>query len=712
MRHAKDARTHRDLRAAITLCTALMVTLAAAWAAAGVTQAAAPVRAPVVHIRQSRLHKALAVASRPLTLDTGRRFTMIAVTCDAPPARRQVGLRLRAGRDGVTWGPWMQAQLEVTRSHGRALAYVDPFWTGDARFVQVAATASGAERHVRLTDVHIVTIDASVGAAGTTRGAAVADPLTTSSPVGAAVRRLSSAPPEPAIVSRAGWGADESLRKNAPVFAPVKMAFIHHTDTGNDYTAAQAPAIVRAIYAYHTQTLGWNDIGYNFLIDRYGTIYEGRYGGVDQGVVGAQVLGFNTGSTGIALIGTFSKVAPPAAALAALEDLLAWKLSLTGLDPTGTTQMTCGETQKFKAGTVVTLPVIAGHRDANSTDCPGDALYALLPAVRQAVAARMAAATPTPTPTPTPLTVTLALSATRIDAGARVTCSGSVTDADGAPASGTVTVQRRSAVSGDWTAWRTATLTGAGAYSLSARLTTAPRDWQFRAAMLEGGADDPVALSPVQSLHVGAPEPWSVTLALSAAKIRAGATVTCSGSVKTVTGLPGAGLVTVQRRSADGGSWRAWRTAALTSAGAYSVTATLTVAPREWQFRAHMAADAVNLTASSAVQDLSVAVPPPPPWQVTLNLSPARVSAGGRVRFSGRVTSAAGAPGSGAVTLQRCPASGGAWQAWKTATLDAEGRFSVTAKITTRGLWRFRARMAATASAQTGFSAPRRLLVP
>ena len=154
---------------------------------------------------------------------------------------------------------------------------------------------------------------------------------------------------------------------------------------------ADAPALVRGIYAYHTQTLGWDDIGYNFLIDRYGTIYEGRSGGVSRGVIAAQALGFNTGSTGIAMIGTFTGVAPPAAALSSLEKLLAWKLSLCGLDPLSTVTMTCGMTERFKAGARIVLPVIAGHRDVNATACPGDALYALLPAIRRGVAALIAA---------------------------------------------------------------------------------------------------------------------------------------------------------------------------------------------------------------------------------------------------------------------------------------------------------------------------------
>src|SRR5450759_1073070 len=200
------------------------------------------------------------------------------------------------------------------------------------------------------------------------------------------------------------------------------MAFVHHTAGGNDYTKADAPAIVRGIYAYHTQALGWDDVGYNFLIDRFGTIYEGRYGGVTKGVVGAQVLGFNTGSTGISVIGTYISKAPSAAAVISLEDLLAWQISLGGLDPSGSAKMTCGSTEKFKAGATVTLPVIAGHRDANYTECPGNALYALLPTVRATVGRLL---------DPTKWVVTLNVSAASIPANSTVTYSGSVTTATG-----------------------------------------------------------------------------------------------------------------------------------------------------------------------------------------------------------------------------------------------------------------------------------------
>ena len=163
------------------------------------------------------------------------------------------------------------------------------------------------------------------------------------------------------------------------------MAFVHHTDSGNDYTAAEAPAIMRAIYAYHTKSLHWSDIGYNFLIDRYGVIYEGHYGGVSRGVVGAQVLGFNTGSTGISVIGTFTGATPPSRAVTSLERLLEWKLDIHHVDPMGTGTLVCGYGEKFATGQRVKFPAIAGHRDANYTDCPGGRLYSQLPDVRRVV---------------------------------------------------------------------------------------------------------------------------------------------------------------------------------------------------------------------------------------------------------------------------------------------------------------------------------------
>jgi flagellar hook assembly protein FlgD len=178
------------------------------------------------------------------------------------------------------------------------------------------------------------------------------------------------------------------LRRADPDFAPVKMAFVHHTVSGNSYSRGEAPAAVRAIYYYHVRSVGFNDLGYNFLIDHYGTIYEGRYGGVTAGVIGAQTFGFNTGSTGVALIGSFDSSSPPASSLTALKKLLAWKLDVHHAKPTSSARMTCRADEKYKAGQTVVLPAVSGHRNANYTACPGDALYAKLAGIRASAASR------------------------------------------------------------------------------------------------------------------------------------------------------------------------------------------------------------------------------------------------------------------------------------------------------------------------------------
>ncbi|MDI5965210.1 peptidoglycan recognition protein family protein [Streptantibioticus silvisoli] len=194
--------------------------------------------------------------------------------------------------------------------------------------------------------------------------------------------------PRPAIVSRAGWKADESLRETAFAYTgTTKAVFVHHTATSNDYACADAPAIVRGIYRYHVRAEGWRDIGYNFLIDKCGRIYEGRAGGVTRAVLGAHTLGFNTDTTGVAVIGTFTKAKPSAAAVRALERLAAWKLGLTGVNAAGRTTLTSAGSNKYAPGVRVSLNTISGHRDGFTTACPGTKLYAQLPAVRRAAAA-------------------------------------------------------------------------------------------------------------------------------------------------------------------------------------------------------------------------------------------------------------------------------------------------------------------------------------
>ncbi|MEU8588172.1 peptidoglycan recognition protein [Streptomyces sp. NPDC048664] len=193
--------------------------------------------------------------------------------------------------------------------------------------------------------------------------------------------------PRPRIVTRAGWGADESLRESGFVYTgAVKVAFVHHTASGNNYSCSQAPSVIRSIYRYHVVSSGWRDIGYNFLIDKCGTIYEGRAGGVDKPVMGAHTLGFNTNSTGIAVLGTFTGSAPSAASVNAIASLTAWKLGLSGMDPRAKTYLTSGGGNRFPKGEDAHLNVISGHRDGFATECPGAMLYGRLGAARTAAA--------------------------------------------------------------------------------------------------------------------------------------------------------------------------------------------------------------------------------------------------------------------------------------------------------------------------------------
>src|SRR5436189_120669 len=140
-------------------------------------------------------------------------------------------------------------------------------------------------------------------------------------------------------------------------------ALVHHTAGSNSYSRAQSAAIVRGIEVYHVKGNGWNDIGYNFLIDKYGQVFEGRYGGIDKNVIGAHAEGFNTGSFGVALLGTYTSAAPPAVAQTALENLLAWRLDVAHVDALSTVTVASGGNPKYPAGVPVALRAVSGHRD-------------------------------------------------------------------------------------------------------------------------------------------------------------------------------------------------------------------------------------------------------------------------------------------------------------------------------------------------------------
>jgi hypothetical protein len=196
--------------------------------------------------------------------------------------------------------------------------------------------------------------------------------------------------PRPRLHSRRDWGANEDLRDGSPVYiATIKQVHVHHTVNSNDYARDDVPALIRGMYAYHTQSLGWSDIGYNFLVDRFGRIWVGRAGGAARPVRGAHTLGFNATSTGVSVIGNFDVATPSAAVIAGIARVASWKLDMYSRDPQGRTTVTSEGSDKFPVNRRVTLPVIDGHRDTNDTACPGQHLYDALPAVRRRTRARM-----------------------------------------------------------------------------------------------------------------------------------------------------------------------------------------------------------------------------------------------------------------------------------------------------------------------------------
>ena len=187
---------------------------------------------------------------------------------------------------------------------------------------------------------------------------------------------------------RRGAPTRGSARGPPSYAADVRFAIVHHTAGENGYSRSEAAAIVKGIQLFHVQGNGWNDIGYNFLVDRFGTIYEGRFGGADRNVVGAHAMGFNTGSVGIALLGTYEDAAPSAAAQDAIARLVAWRLDLAHVDPTAFLTFISGGSDRYASGIPVLLNGVSGHRDTGFTACPGDVLYGRLGTI--AASARVA----------------------------------------------------------------------------------------------------------------------------------------------------------------------------------------------------------------------------------------------------------------------------------------------------------------------------------
>jgi uncharacterized protein with LGFP repeats len=298
-----------------------------------------------------------------------KQFELLGIECNggADP-----GIQVRTRTATGDWSEWLDAPLghghgpDDARRARRAMT--DPVWTGPAQLFELRASRPLAG--ARVVFVHS-------GAAAHASALRLVD------------TGLAAGPGQPRIVARSSWATAACKPRVPSVPGTVELVFVHHTVNSNSYRPSQSPALIRSICLFHKYGNGWNDIGYNFVVDRYGQIFEARAGGVDEPVVGAQAGGYNLYSSGVALLGSFSGSAPGRQAFDALARLVAWKLSLHGVsvpgDVTVEVTRTGGPYSRYRPGSQVRLNRIAGHRDADTTSCPGTALYRQLPRLRQRV---------------------------------------------------------------------------------------------------------------------------------------------------------------------------------------------------------------------------------------------------------------------------------------------------------------------------------------
>jgi hypothetical protein len=357
------ARPRRVLTTALTVAVLVGLPAVPAWGTPSGADSSTPARVGAPHTL------AAATPASTSAVSPGFRADFVAVTWTGAAAAAQVRFR-----HGGAWGPWQDMGEDGVEEPGRFGSALVPAHHADGYQVRVPAGVRAPRT------VAINTTDGSRAAA---------------TPVAAAAATASA----PTYLSRAAWGADETLRfdsaghENWPAeYFPVQKLTVHHTATANG--DPDPAATVRAIYRYHAIDRGWGDIGYQFLVDEAGRVYEGRHTDDDaatpmafdasgRGVVGAHVAGWNSGNIGISLLGTLTDRRPTAAAQRALEQVLADLAARTRINPTGS-----GTYTNPVNGSTWTGANVPGHRDFGATECPGGVTYALLPTIRQRVAAR------------------------------------------------------------------------------------------------------------------------------------------------------------------------------------------------------------------------------------------------------------------------------------------------------------------------------------
>ena len=355
--------------------------------------------------------RALSTGKRTTTLLPAQSvspFTLVGLTWIGPVSLG-TEFKVRVRESGV-WSAWFKLEYGEYQGVGKdgsesvdTRVGSDPLLTGLADGVEVIMESSTgvvpSQMKVTLVNSQVTKQDKSIGQQSIRMANSETGMQTQSMTalVGAAISPQGALVARPRIVSRAEWGADETWRDPVPrVGSTLRAGIVHHTASTNNYTADQAPAQMRNLYAYFTQSLNYADMGYNFLVDKYGTIYEGRSGcavgavDCDSATIpaqGAHTAGLNAETFGVSAIGNYDVLAPenPAAMVESIASLMAWKLAPYGLDPNATTSIMSTDTSgssKFANGQLAVMQVITAHRDVGKTVCPGRYLYPYMAEIR------------------------------------------------------------------------------------------------------------------------------------------------------------------------------------------------------------------------------------------------------------------------------------------------------------------------------------------
>src|SRR4051794_30228588 len=443
---------------------------------------------------------AVAGSYKSHVLRAPKRFDLVGMRWRGP---LRPTISLRARKPNGHWTKWTRVPADSDDSPDSTSpertrgGFSAPVWTGDADHVQYKLS-----RRVSSLRLHFVDIPST-----TRRALASRTTQTTGSG-------------QPAIQPRTAWGAEDCVPREPPVFGDVQAAFVHHTVSANDYTPEEVPSIILSICRYHRNSNGWNDIGYNFLVDKFGTLWEGRAGGVDQAVVGAQAQGYNSHSTGVAEIGTHTDVPATPATLDTFARLIQWKLPLHGAPTQGTVTLTSGggSLNRYKSGTPVTFERISGHRDGDNTSCPGDALYAQLPDIR----ARVGNVQPT-TPSQARTRLDVSLTPGSVVYPEQATVSGALRQVNGDPVAGVASDVQAYGTAGWRNTWKATTGSDGGfRVDVGARLSH-----QIRVRF--AGDDLRLGTASKSMLLAVVPE---LKLQRSASRRGVGQTVTLSGTVQ------------------------------------------------------------------------------------------------------------------------------------------------------------------------------------